>query len=62
MHSFLLVECPAGTFERGGKCVNCSIGTYQGEAGQTSCILCNANQVTEAVGAVNEYQCISPGW
>ena len=49
--------CPAGTSEYNGVCVDCVAGSYQTEAGKTSCTLCSKGTFSAAVGASSADTC-----
>ncbi|TNE47808.1 MAG: hypothetical protein EP343_18255 [Deltaproteobacteria bacterium] len=51
-------SCPAGTFKNtSGGCTPCSAGTYQDQAGQTSCIACPTGRYQDQTGQTSCNKC-----
>ena len=50
-------ECNPGYYLNNGKCVACSVGTYQDEKGQASCKQCPDNSTTTGSGASSISKC-----
>ncbi|XP_061606666.1 signal peptide, CUB and EGF-like domain-containing protein 2 isoform X8 [Phyllopteryx taeniolatus] len=52
-------QCPPGQFSRDGfgPCPPCPLGSYQPDAGRTTCFPCGGNLVTKRSGAVTFQEC-----
>ncbi|XP_062570057.1 uncharacterized protein LOC134232121 [Saccostrea cucullata] len=55
---FFCADCPQGTHSSSGKCILCNLGTYQDEAGQTTCKQCPLGTTTNYVGSQSQLDCI----
>ena len=55
---FFIAECQKGTAVSNGFCVYCDGGTYQAEAGQSSCTVCPGGGTTKTIGARSVSECI----
>lgn len=55
---FFCADCPQGTHSSPGKCILCNVGTYQDEAGQTTCKQCPMGTTTKFVGSQSQLDCI----
>ncbi|EGW15209.1 Thyroglobulin [Cricetulus griseus] len=49
-----LVKCPEGSFSQDGRCNPCPVGTYQEQAGSSTCIPCPRGRTTIATGAFSK--------
>ena len=56
-----LVECPAGSYEKNGRCVLCPRHTFQSDPGKTECVSCGPYNMTEHIGATSSFACIDRG-
>ncbi|XP_045209779.1 sushi, von Willebrand factor type A, EGF and pentraxin domain-containing protein 1-like [Mercenaria mercenaria] len=53
----ICIRCPAGTYMVNESCHFCIKGTFQPEAGQSTCILCPPGLTTRTVGAYSKVYC-----
>ncbi|XP_053391261.1 uncharacterized protein LOC128554068, partial [Mercenaria mercenaria] len=53
----ICIRCPAGTYAVNESCHFCIKGTFQPEAGQSTCILCPPGLTTRTVGAYSRVYC-----
>jgi hypothetical protein len=51
--------CPPGTYSLTGKepCNLCTVGTYQGNSGQSSCVICPTGKTTFRPGSISSVNC-----
>eukprot|EP00033_Pygsuia_biforma_P001395 GCRY01001578.1.p1 GENE.GCRY01001578.1~~GCRY01001578.1.p1 ORF type:complete len:1943 (-),score=491.87 GCRY01001578.1:352-6105(-) len=56
--SSTLCSCPPGTREEENTCVSCSLGTFQGEWGQQTCLSCNEFMTTLEAGNTASSACV----
>ncbi|ERE63014.1 neuroligin-3 isoform 2 [Cricetulus griseus] len=54
-----LVKCPEGSFSQDGRCNPCPVGTYQEQAGSSTCIPCPRGRTTIATGAFSKAHCVT---
>ncbi|XP_051015534.1 thyroglobulin isoform X2 [Acomys russatus] len=53
------VKCPEGSFSQDGRCTPCPTGTYQEQAGSSTCIPCPRGRTTTTTGAFRKTHCVT---
>ncbi|XP_066936123.1 uncharacterized protein [Clytia hemisphaerica] len=59
-NGFMCGQCPAGSRSIDSRCVPCTKNFYQPKAGQTTCLPCSFDHVTDDAGAISPDECKTP--